>query len=79
MGKIRSKKQSNKNTESQENLEQVVQYEKRIYDLEQLLDIAKSLNNEQLDNLIALAKGLRKQKTWCCPYRQHLDFCKGTK
>ena len=45
----------------------------------ELLDIAKSLNNEQLDNLIALAKGLRKQKTWCCPYRQHLDFCKGTK
>lgn len=26
----------------------------------ELLDIAKSLNSEQLDNLIALAKGLRK-------------------
>ncbi len=26
----------------------------------ELSDIAKSLNNEQLDNLIALAKGLRK-------------------
>lgn len=26
----------------------------------QLLNIAKSLNNEQLDNLIALAKGLRR-------------------
>lgn len=26
----------------------------------ELLDIAKSLSNEQLDNLIALAKGLRK-------------------
>ena len=53
MGKIRSKKQSNKNTESQENLEQVVQYEKRIYDLEQLLDIAKSFcQNLDFGNLL---------------------------
>ena len=53
MGKIRLKKQSNKNTESQENLEQVVQYEKRIYDLEQLLDIAKSFcQNLDFGNLL---------------------------
>ena len=53
MGKIRSKKQSNKNTESQENLEQVVQYEKRIYDLGQLLDIAKSFcQNLDFGNLL---------------------------
>ena len=53
MGKIRSKKQSNKNTESQANLEQVVQYEKRIYDLEQLLDIAKSFcQNLDFGNLL---------------------------
>ena len=53
MGKIRLKKQSNKNTESQANLEQVVQYEKRIYDLEQLLDIAKSFcQNLDFGNLL---------------------------
>ena len=53
MGKIRSKKQSNKNTESQENFEHVVQYEKRIYDLEQLLHIAKSFcQNLDFGNLL---------------------------
>ena len=53
MGKIRSKKQSKHDTESKSNLEQVVQYEKRIYDLEQLLDIAKSFcQNLDFGNLL---------------------------
>ena len=53
MGKIRSKKQSKQDTESKSNLEQVVQYEKRIYDLEQLLDIAKSFcQNLDFGNLL---------------------------
>ena len=53
MGKIRSKKHSKQDTESKSNLEQVVQYEKRIYDLEQLLDIAKSFcQNLDFGNLL---------------------------
>lgn len=53
MGKVRTKKQTKKTTESQGDLEQVVQYEKRIYDLEQLLDIAKSFcQNLDFSNLL---------------------------
>lgn len=53
MGKVRTKKQTKKTTESQGDLEQVVQYEKRIYDLEQLLDIAKSFcQNLDFGNLL---------------------------
>ena len=53
MGKITAKKQPKKSTESQVDLEQVVQYEKRIYDLEQLLDIAKSFcQNLDFGNLL---------------------------
>ena len=53
MGKVRTKKQTKKTTESQGDLEQVVQYEKRIYDLEQFLDIAKSFcQNLDFGNLL---------------------------
>lgn len=52
MSKVKTKNK-NKISKEQENVEQIVQYEKKIYDLEQLLEIAKSFcQNLDLGNLI---------------------------